>query len=72
MSYGADNVGKKPHLRVHLIGRDGNAFAILGACKRAAQSAGWTESQLAAFQAQATSGNYDHLLAVVQEHFDIE
>ncbi len=56
---------------VHLIGRDGNAFAILGACQRAARGAGWSEERWEAFRAQATAGDYDHLLAVTMEHFEV-
>ena len=58
--------------RVKLIGRDGNAFAVLAACKKAATNAGWTDEQWAAFQAEATSGDYNHLLATVIRNFDVE
>jgi hypothetical protein len=39
----------KPKPRVKLIGRDGNAFAILGACRRALRRAGYTEDEVEAF-----------------------
>jgi len=57
---------------VALIGADGNAFAVLGACQRAARRAGWTPDQIAAFRDLATSGDYDHLLGTVMSHFDVE
>ena len=57
--------------RVKLINRDGNAFAILAACKKAAMKAGWSEEQWAAFHTEATSGDYNHLLATVMKHFDV-
>jgi hypothetical protein len=56
--------------RVRLVGEDGNAFAILGRCLRAARSAGWTEEQSKAFREEATAGDYDHLLRVVMDRFD--
>jgi len=56
---------------VRLIGQDGNSFAILGACRRA-RAAAWTDDDWASFHVDATSGNYDHLLATVMEHFDVE
>jgi hypothetical protein len=31
---------KYPHIKVRLSGQDGNAFTILGACRRAAERAG--------------------------------
>jgi len=57
---------------VTLIGQDGNAFAILAACRRAAKDAGWSEDEIAAFLAEATAGDYDHLLRTVMEHFEVE
>jgi hypothetical protein len=57
---------------VKLIGEDGNAFAIIGRCRRAAKKAGWTEEQIERFTTEATSGDYDHLLQTVMEYFDVE
>ena len=56
---------------VTLLGEDGNAFAIIGACRRAAARAGWTDEQWERVRAQMTRGDYFHLLGVVQEHFDV-
>lgn len=61
-----------PRPRVKLVGRDGNSYAILGRCQSAARNAGWTKEQIDAFFAQATSGDYNHLLRTVMEHFDVE
>ena len=61
-----------PRPRVQLVGRDGNAFAVLGACMRAARAAGWSEDDLAGFHAEATSGDYNHLLATAMKFFDVE
>lgn len=50
---------------------DGNAFAILGACKKAMSRAG-VQSEWDAFSKEAMSGDYDHLLATVATRFEIE
>ena len=56
--------------KVKLVGEDGNAFAILGRCARAARAAGWSNERLREFQQEATSGDYNHLLRAVMEHFE--
>ena len=53
-----------------LIGQDGNAFAILGKARRALLLAGRGD-EWGAFQAEATSADCDHLLAVVMEWFEV-
>lgn len=58
--------------KVELIGNDGNAFSILGQCNRAAKRAGWSQEALTRFQGEAMSGDYDHLLQVVLEHFEVD
>ncbi len=67
-----ENEPRLPRPRVKLIGRNGNSFAILGACNKAATKAGWTLDQWVAFRAEATSRDYNHLLATVIRNFDIE
>jgi ERCC4-related helicase len=57
---------------VQLIGKDGNAFAILGACQRAAKKAGWTQEQIKSVMDEMTGGDYNHLLATAMEHFDVD
>jgi hypothetical protein len=49
---------------------DGNAFAILGACSKAMKMAGRYE-EWSAFHTEATSDDYDHLLATVTDWFDV-
>jgi hypothetical protein len=61
---------QRPPLK--LIGTDGNAFAVLGAARNAANGAGWTVQQWEQFKAEATRGDYDNLLGVVQEYFDVK
>ena len=56
---------KHPEVQVDLIGRDGNAFAILGRVRTAMRDAGVSNKDIEAFTKEATSGDYDHLLATV-------
>jgi cobalamin biosynthesis protein CbiG len=55
---------KFPHVEVELVGRDGNAFAILGAVTKALRRANVSKEDIDAYQADATSGDYDNLLQV--------
>ena len=57
---------------VKLVGQDGNAFAVLGACRKAAMDAGWSDARIEEFVTDATSGDYDHLLGTAMRHFDVE
>ena len=54
---------KYPHVRVTLVGRDGNAFAVLGAVNTALKRAGVPKAERDTFFAEATAGTYDDLLA---------
>jgi hypothetical protein len=60
----------KPRLK--LTGQDGNAFALLGLARRAARKAGWTTERWTEVQKAAMGGDYDHLLGVLMEHFDVD
>ena len=61
----------KTGIRVEMVGQDGNAFACLGRCRRALERAGkaemWNE-----FHSEATSGDYNHLLATIMDWFDVD
>ena len=59
-------------VKMALVGEDGNAFAILGRFQREARRVGWTPEQIKVVVDDATSGDYDHLLAVVMERFRVE
>ena len=56
---------------VNLIGRSGNAFAILGACLKAARKAGWAPEKVQAVHDEMIAGDYNHLLAIVVKYFDV-
>jgi hypothetical protein len=60
-----------PEVRLRIVGEDGNAFAILGRCRRAAREAGLPKEEISHFFAEATAGNYDHLLATAMRWFDV-
>ncbi len=53
----------KHDIKVKLIGEDGNAFHILGKVMRKLRDAGLSEEEVNAYYAEATSSDYDHLLA---------
>jgi hypothetical protein len=62
---------KYPNVIVKLTGQDGNAFAILGACQRAARRAKLSESDIEKFKQEATDGDYNHLLQTCMKWFNI-
>ena len=53
----------KHDIKVKLVGEDGNASHILGKVMRKLRDAGLSEEEVNAYYAEATSGDYDHLLA---------
>jgi hypothetical protein len=61
---------RHPEVTVQLVGLDGNAFAILGRCRAAARRAGLARSEIDAFTAEATAGDYDALLQTCLRWFD--
>ena len=61
---------RKP--RVKLTGSSGNVFAILGQVQRAAKNAGWSKDRIAEFMQEITSGNYDKVLQMIMENFEVE
>ncbi len=58
-------------IKLTLVGEDGNAFAILGraraALRRARRMDLWD-----AFHKEATSGDYNNLLATCMRYFDVD
>ena len=59
----------KPELK--LVGEDGNSFMILGLARKAASKAGWTAEEWDKVRTEATSGDRDHLILIIMEHFDV-
>ncbi len=60
---------KKPKLKI--IGVDGNAFVLLGCAQQAARKAKWEKEKIDEVMAEATNGDYNHLLATLMEHFEV-
>jgi hypothetical protein len=58
-------------IEVDLIGHDGNAFAVLGRVRQAMQRAGVAPDVIVAYTAEATAGDYDHLLATTMRYVDV-
>lgn len=52
-----------------LVGEDGNAYSIIARVSKALRRAGQGD-KVAEYQARATSGDYDNLLAVTMEYVD--
>ena len=60
----------KTNVEVKLVGEDGNAFAILGKVSKALKKAGHKELA-EEFMAEATSGDYDHLLGTCMDYVEV-
>jgi hypothetical protein len=62
-------------IEVELSDSNGNAFAILGACFRALNNSDLDSDEKArikaAFEAEAMSGDYDHLLQTTMRYFEV-
>ncbi len=56
---------KYPNIEVQLSDQDGNAMSIIGRTIKALRRGGVSREERTAFTAEATSGNYDHVLQTV-------
>ncbi len=59
-------------ITVQLTGHDGNAFGILARVCRALTDNGVDSQDVNAYQAEATSGDYEHLLLVTSQWVEVE
>lgn len=57
---------EKPELR--LLGKNGNAFAILAAARRVALA---NDMDWLKIQQEAQAGDYDHLLRTMMKYFEV-
>ena len=57
--------------KVKLVGKDGNAFFILGTVKNALKKAGM-KKEAESFFKEASSGDYDNLLQTCMKYVEIE
>lgn len=62
---------KYPEITVELVGRDGNAFAILGAVRREMRRGGVPKEEIDAYMEEAMSGDYDHLLQTTMRWVEV-
>jgi hypothetical protein len=62
---------RHPEVPVQLTGEDGNAFMMLGLVQRALREAGVSDEEVSRFHAEATSGDYDVLLATCMRRVDV-
>ena len=63
---------KYPNITVQLLGRDGNAFAILGRVQKAMRRGGVPQDDIKKFMEEATKSDYDRLLTTVMSWVDVE
>jgi hypothetical protein len=62
---------KYPDVKVQLTGQNGNAFAIIGAVQKAMRRANIPDEEIKAFNAEATSGDYDNVLVTCMKWVDV-
>ena len=62
---------KYPEIEVQLIGQDGNAFAIIGAVRKALWRADVDADNIDQFIAEATSGNYHNVIATAMRWVNV-
>ena len=56
---------QKQMVNLDLAGVDGNAFSIMGAFSKQARREGWSKEEIDKVIAEATAGDYDHLLQTI-------
>lgn len=54
-------------LELDLVGLDGNAFTIMAFFRKKAMEAGWSKERIEAVLNEATSKDYNHLIATILE-----
>jgi len=63
---------KYPDITVRLTGSDGNAFMVIGKVRNALRSHGVTQEEIEQFSHEATSGDYDNVLATCMKWVVVE
>lgn len=61
----------KYNVTVELSNYDGNAFVIMGATTKALKRAGASKEEQDKYFQEATSGDYDHLVATTMQWVDV-
>jgi hypothetical protein len=57
-------------VNLDLVGVNGNAFMIMGVFQRQARREGWTQNEIDMVLDEAKSGDYNHLLATIENHLE--
>jgi len=60
----------KTNIEVSLIGKDGNAFAVMGAVIQALKRGG-RQDLVEPYQNEAMAGDYNHLLRTTMEYVEV-
>ncbi|WP_400077101.1 hypothetical protein [Winogradskyella sp. R77965] len=55
-------------VNLNLVGVNGNAFMIMGVFRKQAKKEGWTPEEIEDVMTEAKSGDYNHLLATIENH----
>ena len=63
---------KYPEIEVQLTGRDGNAFAIMGAVVDGLRQGGVSAEEIDAYREDSMSGDYSHLLNVAMDWVKVQ
>lgn len=58
---------KFPHIKVQLIGEDGNALVIIGKVMQSLRRNGVEQERIDEFREQATSGDYENVLTTCSD-----
>ena len=62
----------KTNIKVKLVGKDDNAFFILGTVVHAMRRGGVDKETIDKYQEEAMSGDYGNVLRVTMEYVDVE
>ena len=62
---------KYPNIKVQLTGRNGNAFAIIGAVSKALRQSNVNKDEVEKFIDEAMSEDYDNLLVTCMNWVDV-
>lgn len=59
-------------VNLDLVGVNGNAFMIMGVFQQQAKKEGWTKDEIDQVKTEAKSGDYNHLLATIENHCEVK
>lgn len=59
-------------VNLDLVGKDGNAYVIMGLFGSQAKKEGWSREEIDAVIDEAKSKDYNHLLATILNHCEVK